>query len=308
MRCNVLLSSFVKKNLKKSHAQVMTSLISRAENALTKGRDSNNTTTGGRETSPAKPPNFSQRDTRPPSAGITEPTARPNDSLNDRLQPSSMSIPSRSVPIPQRRPLPLHCNCTGSFHLRTCFYFHPDDRGDTDVFAAPGVSTLQHPRRHTFSTPSVASISPISSRSSSPERRDPCVPELYGSVRSDQCLCTGALHTRGCPGYPGLRTPRAVASSYSHHTTTTSSRSPHYTSTSSISATPSAPELRVSALPRPRSAQMLSTVPSSANNDVRYLGGNTKPPVPSSSPEDLRPTHNFSYSSPAFDGFPHAWG
>jgi hypothetical protein len=51
---------------------------------------------------------------------------------------------------------------------------------------------------------------------------------------------------------------------------------------------------------------MLSAASPTADNVAHHLGENTEFSALSSSPGELRLTHNFSFSSPAFDGFTHA--
>lgn len=192
LRCNVFMSNFVKKNLKKSHLVVADKIVERAEQMQ------------GQQSTPRasfldRPgPWTVERDLGYVQDSSSLARTRPSDS-DQRPSWSQHDI---------HYSYPSHCTCVGTTHDRSCSFFHPDDLTQDDLFRRIQQNKSKLPKPYyAISLPSNSSYSQPSSAAGSPDVDDRYPRELVGSPAKDKCLCTGGLHEQGCPSYPGLRTP-----------------------------------------------------------------------------------------------------
>lgn len=177
LRCNMLMSGFVKRNLKSSHHEVHTKILEKAKRSE------------HRKTPIADAELLSRAQTQPGGDQIENPT-----SVLSRLA----LLPGSNI-SQQQRELDFACTCEGTTHLQTCSFFHPGDLRDHGGLQAK-------PHNATSLLPSAPSFS--SSPATRPARVERTPSELYGSTDVGQCRCTGGLHEQSCSAYPGLRTPR----------------------------------------------------------------------------------------------------
>lgn len=252
MRCNFLMASFVKKTLRKAHHVSSERIIAHASQAMATGAFPLTDASGAKINPLGQVPAaglgldsyFSSYASNPPGAPIM-PVAVPTGVHHSRptqMHPAMATTHiSRDYPN-SRRSLPPHCRCEGAIHATSCPYYHPDDgRGISYSSSYPHNHQSQDPLRDYHSTvPSLASaasqrrthqysVSAISLPSN-------VLHELYGTMRADQCLCTGAIHNESCPGYPGLRTPGSISTpptaetttAFSQHTTTSQAQADHH--------------------------------------------------------------------------------
>ncbi|KAF2169990.1 hypothetical protein M409DRAFT_19605 [Zasmidium cellare ATCC 36951] len=184
LRCNVFMSNFVKRNLKKSHLVVADKIVERAEQ-IQGNMNGHKQSLYERPTSRTieRDIGFSQELARTASSGSSAGPSQPNIHYS----------------------YPPHCACEGTMHNPSCSFFHPDDVTQVDVFSR--IHQNKSKPYYAISLPSNSSYSQQSSTEASPDVDDRYPRELVGSPARDRCLCTGGLHEEGCPAYPGLRTP-----------------------------------------------------------------------------------------------------
>ena len=180
LRCNVFLTNFVKRNLKKSHGALVEKLIKRAE--MVEGRKSLST-----RPSPGQSSN-------------SESQVPQRSSLNTSPMPF---IGSQQTSYTSRNPTPLStnsqlskpvCSCLGTRHHPACRYY-------VDIYQEPVASVLQKQLPYATSHPHSAQPPRTSSWEATPTSN-------YAAPKTDICLCTGGVHVEGCPSYPGLRLVR----------------------------------------------------------------------------------------------------
>ncbi|KAK4504166.1 hypothetical protein PRZ48_005082 [Zasmidium cellare] len=187
LRCNVLMSNFVKRNLKKSHLVVADKIVERAEQLSGQS---------------LKKKSLWER---PTSRTVERDAGFETEQFSRAASSSSNAGPSWPQQPEIHYSYPPHCACEGTMHQPSCSFFHPDDVTQEDVFRR--VQQNKPKPYYAISLPSDSSYSQQSSTAASPDVDDRYPRELVGSPARDRCLCTGGLHEEGCPAYPGLRTP-----------------------------------------------------------------------------------------------------
>lgn len=196
LRCNLFMSSFVKKNLKKSHMVVVDKIIRRAENPAQEAAAATlHQRTGGDDGV------FS-------ITRINQSTGDVPDLFNraPAVLSGPTSLPTHATKSFQHRDIQYSCACEGTSHLPTCSFFHSDDLRCLGTMPSPFRASQPRPF-HAISLPASASSHSGSSGLPSP-RLEQSLFELYGSTSPGECLCTGALHEKICASYPRLRAPR----------------------------------------------------------------------------------------------------
>ena len=187
LRCNVFMSNFVRRNLKKSHLVVADKIVQRANAHGMEGPKS--------VVSPAAASD------RSVSRWLED--SRQQSSFSQTLRPIS-SQDSTNQQSGRQSAQPPRCACVGATHDTGCRFFHPDDLAQYDPAPAAPRNRQSRPY-YAISIPSVSSYSQPSSAADSPRQRP--YPELEGSPGANSCLCTGGLHEKECRLYPGLRPP-----------------------------------------------------------------------------------------------------
>ncbi|KXT13332.1 hypothetical protein AC579_6032 [Pseudocercospora musae] len=172
LRCNLFMSTFVKKNLKKSHLVIVDKIIERAKDKSIQA------------------PGKANLCTRAPA-----------------LLSGRTSLRTDLTKTSPHRELQYSCACEGTVHASSCAFFHPDDLQHQD--SLPPFRASQPKPYYAISLP--ASASSYSGSPDSP-RLERSLSELYGSTSPGECLCTGALHEQSCSSFPALRAPRLPSS------------------------------------------------------------------------------------------------
>lgn len=257
MRCNFLLASFVKKTLRRAHHVSSELIIARASEAMATGAFPLQDASGAQVNPLGQVPTpglgldsyFPPSANMPPGAPFLSaavPAGAPH-SRPTQMQPAMAPMARartrthRAHNPDARYSLPPHCRCEGPIHLPTCPFFHPDDdRGGLSSsypYDHPSQSYLQEDYRSLAQSP--LAISAPQRRTTNHQHSASAISlpanalhELYGTLRADQCLCTGAIHNESCPGYPGLRTPGSITTppATAESTTAPTQQSTHNTS------------------------------------------------------------------------------
>lgn len=190
LRCNVVMSGFIRRNMKKSHGEMAEKLVERARRMQEEGGfPTANEAVGAGGGGVGQLRGGSGEENGEVGAGGENGVARAQSSLGLGLgQVNSATTHYSYVP---------HCACEGTAHGRGCPLFTPSDINRQSYFDPPLRSGIQNR--------SARATSGVSALSHSLEDANPH--ELHGSPGANSCHCTGGLHSEGCSYYPGLRLP-----------------------------------------------------------------------------------------------------
>lgn len=189
MRCNVFLTNFVKRNLKKSHQVVVDKIVAkagRAEELRSCSKDA-----------------IHQREGTSTIEDATLFSRAPFVLSHLVSAPSSLATPGyywhQEQASGTRFSSPLYCDCEGTVHTSSCSFFHPLNQQSAGLGLS--VSTQHQNSVHTSPSPSLSSCY---SRPCSPARGG-ATSGSYSSIGADQYLLTNAVHHGSCSSYLGLR-------------------------------------------------------------------------------------------------------
>lgn len=201
LRCNILLSSFVKRNLKKSHAVLVKTLIEKADEIgerlkLNGGLGISNSGMDHLRTTPSQtfdPISSASRASTYPS---------PNHTTRSSWQPRSQS-----------KPYVARCTCT---HGARGTHEYGCPRYTRNSYITPGV-----PRRaEEYHSEPGASHTQVAQRSNKSEVVEPSLLRARSDASSDYspigqhpCFCDGGVHVTTCAEHPGPVLPRKAQKS-----------------------------------------------------------------------------------------------
>ena len=196
LRCNVFLTNFVKRNLKKSHGALVEKLLKGAE-LLEETRSRSARPSSRRSSTP---------DSLRPQRNSLLVSAAPRLDGNEQQTQRQTSYSSRNrTPLSSQVQLskPV-CSCLGTRHHPACRYY-------IDIYQEPAASALA--MQDADPKPQAQSAIPPATRTSSWE---PTPTTSYARAKFSACHCTGGVHVEGCPSYPGLRLVRSASSTLSN--------------------------------------------------------------------------------------------